>query len=237
MSSPRSGSGRRPVRVLALLVVALSVATLVSVAAVDSAARAPPRPVCDVCADGAVPDAAAERGVAVAVGASSLDLHVRADGSTRRVARLGFLDGADELRNASLRRAVVDAALDGSEGQAESRLEGDTLVVEYSRTGVARRESGAVVVTAFHAAGAPPLATGGEGTAVLGADELVVYAPAGYVPAGGAADGRVVGRTVHWNADGAGADGIDRDARPTFVPDDASFPEVRGAVARLLLRL
>ncbi len=198
-------------------------------------ARAPPDPVCDLCTDGALADAAADHGVAVAVGEASLELHLRADGTSRRVARLGLTDGAEELHNDSVRRAVVADALGGDADEVSSRLNGDTLVVEYRRGDVAVRESGAVVVTAFHAAGAPPLAMGGEGTAVLGADELVVYAPAGHVPAGGVGDGTVVGRTVRWSDDGAGADGIDRDARPTFVRDDATFPEVRGAVARLLV--
>ncbi|MFB9825285.1 hypothetical protein [Halobaculum roseum] len=223
-------------RVLRLVAVALVASALVAAAVpADGAARAPPEPACGVCVDGALADAADRHGVAVAVERATLDVHVSDDGSTRWTARLDLSDGTDALRNDSLRAAIVDAATASDGGDRTSRMDGDTLVVEHRRGDAAEREAGAVLFTAFDARDPVlPFVMGGEGTVYPGADALVLHAPEGHVVAGGVGDGTVEGRTVVWRGAEGGDDGIDRDAVPTFVPEGAVAPGVRGVLARLL---
>lgn len=210
-------------------------ALVAAVVPADGAARAPPEPACGVCVDGALAEAAERHGVAVEVVHATLDIRVFEDGSTRWVARLHLSDGAEALRNDSLRAAVVDAATASDDGDRTSRMDGDTLVVERRRDDAAEREAGAVLFTTFHAHDpVVPFAAGGEGSVYPGADVLVLHAPEGHVVAGGVGDGAVDGRTVVWRGQEGGADGIDRDAVPTFVPEDATAPGVRGTLARLL---
>lgn len=224
--SPRSPAGRA----VALLLVAVAVAAC---AAGPATARAPPYPVCGLRSGDALAEAADDRGVAVGTGRSTLDVRAFANASTRWTVRLDLTDGADALGNDTLRRAVVGAAAPDSYAGVSGRVDGGTLVVSYRRPDAAERELGAVLFTPFHASGAPPFATGGEGTAYPGADAVTVHAPDGYVLAGGAGDGTASGTAARWAGPEAGDDGIDRDAVPTFVPDDALTPGVRGTLARL----
>lgn len=225
--SSRSPAGRA---VVLLLVAAAATACVAG----PATARAPPYPVCGPCSGDTLADAADDRGVALGTGRSTLDVRVFANATTRWTVRLDLTDGADAMRNDTLRRAVVGAAVPDSYAGVSSRVDGGTLVVTYRRPDAAERELGAVLFTPFHASGAPPLATGGEGTAYPGADALTVHAPEGYVLAGGAGDGNVSGTAARWAGPEGGDDGIDRDAVPTFVPDDALLPGVRGGLARLL---
>jgi hypothetical protein len=210
----------------ALVAVALALALLASATAGPAAARAPPTPVCGVCT-GALVAAADERGVAVDTAESALAIDVRADGTTRWTARVRLSTGADALRNDSLRRAVVaDARSRVVEPTGvDSRVAGLTLVVVYLADG-ATAGGGAVAYTGLRPAGAPPFATGGEGARYLGADELVIRGPDGYVVRG-------TGTTSALRWTGSETT-LDDDLTPTFVPADAAFPGVRAALARLL---
>lgn len=219
-------------------VVAVLLATIVLVAAGGAAvgtAREPPHPACALCSDEALAAAAADRGVVVETGESAVDVAVRAEAGTRWTVRIALTDGAAELRDDALRAAVVAEAAGPNRVGLDSRVDGDALVVTYRRSAAAERAFGAVLFTAFHASDpSMPFVGGGEGTVYPAADRLVLHAPEGYVPASGAGDGTVDGRTVRWSGAEGGEDGIDRDAVPTFVSENALFPGVRGAVARLL---
>ncbi|ESP87847.1 hypothetical protein K933_12006 [Candidatus Halobonum tyrrellensis G22] len=193
---------------------------------------------CGLCEDGTLASAAADRGATVETGASTLDVRVFANGSTRWTARVELTDGAGAMANESLRRAVVRAAIDrprrpgGDASALSSRMDGSTLVASYDRADAAETELGAVVFTPLHASGpAIPFAIGGEGAPYLASDALTVHAPAGYVPAGGADGGNVSGDAVRWTA--ADGDTVDGDTVPTFVPEGSPLPGVRGALARL----
>jgi hypothetical protein len=224
--------------------VVLAVAVLAAAVAGPGAtivdAREPPRPVCELCDDGALASAAADRGVDLETGASRVTVAVRADGDTRWTVRIGVTAGASALANDSLRAAVVADVTKEAAGRErrraiQSRLDGDTLVVTYRRDDAAERAFGAVLFTDLHASDpVRPFVGGGDGTAYPAADTLVVRGPDGYVPAGGAGDGAVDGRTVRWSGAEGGDDPIDRGAVPTFVPESAAFSGLRGAVARLL---
>ncbi|QLG29364.1 hypothetical protein HUG10_18310 [Halorarum halophilum] len=217
---------------LALLVVASLVAVP---AAVD--ARAPAQAVCGVCTD-QLDDAAADRGVALERASSDLTIRVAENGSTRWTAHVTLAQGAEALRNDSLREAVVADARRrtvADPGAVASRVDDDTLVVSYRVDGATERETGVLLFTAFHENGpVVPFAMGGPGPIYLGADAVALHAPEGRAVAGD--DGRADGSTgdVHWT----GAEtGIDRSTVVAFVPENAAFPGVRAGVARLLFRL
>ena len=217
---------------LALLIVA---SLLAVPAAVD--ARAPPQAACGVCTD-ALDDAAAERGVALERATSTLTIDVAENGSTRWTARVVLADGADALRNDSLREAVVADARHRVVADADSvasRVDGDTLVVTYRLDDATERHAGVLLFTAFRADGpVVPFAMGGPGPVYLGADELTLRGPDGYVAADGSAGAGADARTVSWNGT---ATGIDRSTTVGFTPEDAVLPSVRATVARLLVRI
>lgn len=221
-------------RALALL--ALLLAAVLASGAAPADARAPPWPVCGLCDGDTLADAAAERGVDVETGGSTLDVRAFENASTRWTARVDLTDGADAMANDSFRRGVVSTVVDrrGDARAVSSRMDGDTLVVDYWRDDAVVRRLGVVLFTPLHASDPPLFTIGGEGTAYPGADELVVHAPDGYVVAGGAGDGSVDDRTVRWADEEGGEDGIDRGALPTFVAEDAPLPGVRVSLARLL---
>ncbi|WP_435126458.1 hypothetical protein [Halobaculum sp. D14] len=224
-------NGARTVGSVALVALLLVVAA----ASTPAAARAPPQPACDVCGE-RLTATAAEHGVDVAVGHAAVTVQVYENASTRWTARVELTDGADALRNDTVRGAVIEDVVGYRVDRfaVSSRMDGETLVVTYLRRDAAVRSAGAVVFTAFHASSPPPLAMGGEGTVYPGADELVVHAPDGYVVAGGIGDGNATQSAVRWAGENGGDDGIDRDTAVTFVPDGAVAPGLRGVVARLL---
>lgn len=219
------------VRRAAVLLAAVLV--LSSAAAVPAVARAPPWPVCGPCADGALAAAAADRGASVETDRSTLDVRVFANGSTRWTARVDLTDGAEAMANDSLRRGVVDATIRTDYRDRSTRMEGGTLVVTYRRPDAAERSAGAVLFTPFHASGpAVPFAMGGEGPPSRAADALTLYAPDGYVLAGGVDGGNESRAAIRWTAaDGGRVDGGDV---PTFVREGTLLPGVRGSLARIV---
>ena len=214
----------------------LLVASLVAVpAAVD--ARAPPQAVCGVCTD-QLDAAAADRGVALERGSSDLSIRVAENDSTRWTARVTLAEGAEALRNDSLRRTVVADARRRTVADPETVTSGmndDTLVVSYRVDDATERTTGVLLFTAFQEDGPiTPFAMGGPGPIYLGADAVALHAPEGRVVAGDDAGADGSTGDVHWTGTETG---IDRSTVVAFVPENAAFPGVRAGVARLLFRL
>ncbi|QLG64101.1 hypothetical protein HUG12_17510 [Halorarum salinum] len=220
---------------LLFVVGALLVGVLAVPAAVD--ARAPPQAACGVCTD-ALDDAAGDRGVALERASSEMTIRVDGNGSAAWTARVALAEGADALRDNSVREAVVADARHGTLADPDavrSRMEGDTLVVSYRTDDDAEREAGVLLFTGFHATGPTmPFAMGGPGPAYPGADELTLRGPPNTAVEGeydGAANG---GAEVRWTD--ADAD-VDRSTVVAFAPEEARFAGVRTRLARLLFRL
>ena len=221
-----------------LLIGVLFVGLLGGVAASQpTVAKAPPEPVCGVCTD-ALDEAADERGVALEREESRTDIRLHANGSAEFVARVTLATGTDRLTNASLREAIVrDVSYIVAEERTHLRtaIEGQTLVVRYRSPTVAHTTLGVVRFDAFRTRGAPPLASGGEGSPYPGTDRLMLHAPATYQVYGshGAASNET---TVVWyRADHERyAGGIKEDQTIAFVPADARLPRVRVRLAALI---
>lgn len=169
-------------------------------------------------------------------GTSEMTVRVHPNGTATFTARVSLARGAETLRNATLRRAVVrdvGYVIADERRDLRTRIDGRTLVVRY-RAVVAHRSLGVVRFDAFETTGAPPFASGGEGPPYPGADTLVVRAPADHRVAGEYGDS-TTDTTVVWHGDGdeQHAGHID-DAVIPFVPRDATLPAVRVRLATLL---
>ncbi|PAU84244.1 hypothetical protein CK500_07390 [Halorubrum salipaludis] len=202
-------------------------------------ARAPPTPICGVCdLDRTAPD-----GTSVVAGESAQTITLHGNGSTTWVAEVDLAAGGDALAaNESLRRAVAsEAARDGISDprDVESRIDGDTLIVEYRDPNATERHLGVVVFTELTpAAPSVPFAIGGEGARYLGADRLTVRGASGWKVRGDAGAGGSDGRLV-WTRDGADPDDegrvfVDVDRDPVAVEEDGILPAQRAWIARLL---
>ena len=203
-------------------VVALLLLATAAFAAAPVDARAPPTPVCGVCdLDRTTPS-----GERVTAGESSLTITVRANGSTT---------------NDSFRRAVAEeAAGDGvaSPGDVDSRIDGETLVVEYRDPDAAERSVGTVVFTPLTPASPNrPMVSGGQGPRYLAADRLTVRTGPGLDVYGPAPASPSADRLV-WTpnaTDDATRPSLGVETDPVAVPQGAMAPGVRAWLARLLV--
>jgi len=169
-------SRRRLALPAAALVVALALATGATVAA------PPPEDICGACGDG-FESAAADANVSVAVVESSLDVHVRANGSARVVVENDLAgDGAARVANHSA--AVLAALADNHDGiasvpeNATLRADGSRVTISYTDANFGHRSLGGVVL-------ADAVRDARSGWAV-DTDRVRLYAPNGYTITAGA---------------------------------------------------
>lgn len=201
------------------------------------AAKAPPEPVCGVCTS-SLEEAAHRHGVTVDSGQSTMNIRLSENGSAVFVAVVELRKGADELNNDSLRDAIVR---DVSYTLVEDRLDLQTAVVDgdlrvqYASHEVAHKTFGILQFDAFQIRGAPPFASGGEGSPYPGADRLVLQAPPGYQLHGSHGDFHNE-TSVRWKADSHEqySGHIEEGVTISFVPDSANFPRVRVAIANVV---
>jgi hypothetical protein len=225
---------RRPIASLLLLTIVVISAT--GVASVPVIARAPPEPVCGVCTQ-ALNQAADDHEVNLERGTSKMMVQVHSNGTATFTARVSLTQGADQLRNGTLRRAIVrDISYIVAEERRNlhTRINRTTLVVRY-RAAVAHQSLGVVRFDAFETAGAPPLASGGEGPPYPGADTLVMRTPADYKVHNGYGDS-ANDTAILWYGDSHEqyAGHIEDDVVISFVPTDATAPAIRVRLATLI---
>jgi hypothetical protein len=224
---PLSSDEGRPIASLLLLTLVVMSAT--GVASVPVTARAPPEPVCGVCTQ-ALNQAAEDHEVNLERGTSKMIVQVHSNGTATFTARVSLTQGTDQLRNATLRRAIVrDVSYIVAEERRDlhTRINKTTLVVRY-RAVVAHQSLGVVRFDAFKTTGAPPLASGGEGPPYPGADTLVMRAPADYRVHNGYGDS-TNDTAITWYGDSHEqyAGHIEDDVVISFVPTDATVPAIR----------
>lgn len=224
----------RPIASLLLLTIVVISAT--GVASVPVTARAPPEPVCGVCTQ-ALDQAADDHGVTLERGTSTMNVQVHPNGTATFTARVSLTQGADQLRNATLRRAIVqDISYIVAEERRglRTRIDRTTLVVRY-RAAVAHRSVGVIRFDAFETTGAPPLASGGEGPPYPGADTLVMRAPAEYRVHDGYGES-ANDTAIVWDGDSHEqyAGHIEDNVVISFVPTDATVPAIRVRLAALV---
>jgi hypothetical protein len=210
----------------ALRLVALVSMLLLAGVATGSAvtAKAPPEPVCGVCT--AQLDAAAEtHGVSLNRGETSMQIQLTPNGTATFVAHVTLRNGSTQLQNESLRTGIVrdvSNSLVSDRRNLRTALVDDELRVRYSSRSLAHRTLGVLQFDAFHTRGAPPLASGGEGSPYPGADRLTLRAPPAYQPHGspGAFSNETV---VQWSGDSHEqyAGHIAEDTTISFVPRQA----------------
>jgi hypothetical protein len=228
--SPDDG---RPIGPLLLLTIVVISAT--GVASVPVAARAPPEPVCGVCTQ-ALNQAADDHDINLERGTSKMIVQVHPNGTATFTAQVSLTQGAGHLRNATLRRAIVQdvsGIVAEERRDLRTRIDSTTLVVRY-RAAVAHRSLGVVRFDAFETAGAPPLASGGEGPPYPGADTLVMRAPADYRLHNRYGDS-ANDTAIVWYGDSHEqyAGYIEDDVVISFVPTDAKVPAIRVRLASL----
>jgi ribosomal protein S12 len=200
-------------------------------------AKAPPEPVCGVCTS-ALDEAAQERGVAIERGQSTMTIRLSQNGSAEFVAVVELTKGADELTYTSLRDAIVREVsyiLVDDRRNLQTAVVDGKLRIKYSAQDVSHNTLGVIQFDAFHTRGAPPLASGGEGSPYPGADRLMLQGPPGYHPHG--SHGNVTNETsVQWNGDSHEQylGHIEEDVTISFVPEQARLPHIRVAVANFL---
>ncbi|MFB6267227.1 MAG: hypothetical protein ABEI31_06185, partial [Halodesulfurarchaeum sp.] len=199
-------------------------------------AKAPPEPVCGVCTS-SLDEAAREHGVTLERGTSSMTIQLDERGTATFVARVSLREGADRLRNETLRAAIVrDVSYIVVEERQDlqTAIRGKTLIVRYRSDGVAHVTVGVLRFDAFQIRGAPPLASGGEGSPYPGADRVTLRARAGFRLHGSHGDISTETAIVwHGNSHEQYAGSID-EVVISFVPEDAAFPTLRVAIADVL---
>ncbi|TKR24850.1 hypothetical protein [Natronomonas salsuginis] len=200
-------------------------------------AKAPPEPVCGVCTS-ALDEAAGDHGVSLQRGESRMTIQLSRNGRAEFVAHVELTQGADRLRNDSLRDTIVrDVSYILVDDRVDLRtaiVDGD-LRVRYASRDVAHTTLGVVQFDAFHTRGAPPLATGGEGSPYPGADRLTLRAPPGYELHG--SHGDFTNETsARWHGDSHErySGHIEEDVTISFSPEQSRFPNVRIAAANFL---
>lgn len=227
----------RPRTLAAVTAFLLLVAGISAAPAAD--ARAPPTPICGVCDV----DRTTSNGTPIVAGDSSLTIAVHGDGSTTWAARVDLEAGVDALSaNEFLRRAVVDDTVDdgiADPDDVDSRIDGDTLLVDYRDSGATERHLGVVVFTPLTPASpSAPFVIGGEGPRYLGTDRLVVRGDSGWTVRGAANANDPAGRLV-WTREAGDPDddgrvfvGVTRD--PVAVEVGSVLPGLRARIGRLL---
>lgn len=228
-------STKRTGLVLGLAVVVILLGSSATVTMV--AAKAPPEPVCGVCTS-ALDEAANDHGVALERGESTMDIRLSRDGDAEFVAHVELTEGADQLRNDSLRETIVrdvSYILVDERHDLQTAIVDGKLRVRYSSRDVAHVTLGVVQFDAFHIQGAPPLASGGEGSPYPGADTVTLQAPPGYQLHDSHGDFSNT-TTVRWEGDSHEQyEGhIEEGVTISFAPEQARFPKVRIAAANVL---
>lgn len=229
----RLSSGDRRLVLLVMLTIILIGA--IGVASTTVTTRAPPEPVCGVCTQ-ALDQAADDHDIDISRGTSKMIVQVHSNGTATFTGRVSLAQGADLLQNVTLRRAIVrDVSYILAEERRglHTRIDGTTLVVQY-RAPVGHRSLGVVRFDAFETAGAPPLASGGEGYPYPGADTLVIRAPTGCSVHGEYGDS-VTDTAIMWDGDSheLHAGQIQNDVVISFVPKDTVAPAIRATLAAL----
>lgn len=221
-----------------LLVGLLIIGVLVaSPASVMTTAKAPPEPVCGVCTS-ALDEAAREHAVPVERGQSTMTIRLSQNGTAEFVAVVELTKGADQLKNDTLRDAIirdVSYTLVDDRRDLQTDIVDGTLRVQYTSHEVAHETLGVVQFDAFHTRGAPPFAAGGEGSPYPGADRLILQAPPGYQLQG--SHGNFNSETsVQWEGDSHEqySGHIEEDITISFVPEQARLPNIRVATANFV---
>ncbi|MEF8894491.1 MAG: hypothetical protein V5A26_10635, partial [Halodesulfurarchaeum sp.] len=107
--------------------------------------------------------------------------------------------------------------------------------VKYTSRDVAHKTLGVLQFDAFHIQGAPPFASGGEGSPYPGADRLTLRAPTAYQLHGSHGDFNNK-TSIRWKGDSHEqySGHIEEDVTISFVPEQVAFPNVRVIAANFL---
>ena len=200
-------------------------------------AKAPPEPVCGVCTS-SLDEAAREHGVSLERGTSSMHIQLHENGTASFVAHVELLGGTEQLQDETVRNTVVrdvSYVLVEEREDLQTAIRGDTLIVRYRSREVSHVTLGVVQFDAFETRGAPPLASGGEGSPYPGADTLTLGAPTGFRLHGAHGDASNES-TIVWHGDSHAqyAGTIEEDVVISYVPEDAVLPTLRIAIADLI---
>jgi|GEM_PF-546626 len=170
---------------------------VVSLGASPAAAAPPPQELCGVCGD-ELERSADEAGVPLTVEHSTATIAVDDEGTGHWHAQVRLSPAAAErlAGNEALRTELVRGALDrrtvvDDPRNLETRIENDTLVVDFDVPGVASDRLGVSLVTFASAEGV-------EGSVTVVADRLTVRGPEGTVPTHVPADATVDESAVVW---------------------------------------
>lgn len=218
--------------VLSIVVVLAAVAAL---AAGSASAAPPPEELCGVCGDG-LPSVAQEAGVPLSVERAALTVTVRQNGSSHWHARVRIdaesaevLAGDDARRERIVRRTYSDGrtVVDAPRGLA-TRVENDTLVVDFDVPGVARPgPEGTYLVTFLER-------TGRQSAIELDADRVTMRGPEGTVVTRGVPGTTVRDGTVTWDQSSDGdAEYLDRQTLLVFAPKGGLYGSVATWMALL----
>ncbi|PSQ23136.1 hypothetical protein BRD06_09465 [Halobacteriales archaeon QS_9_67_15] len=215
------------------LVVVAALALLPAVAAgvAPATAAPPPEELCGVCGPEFEYEAA-ERGVPLTVEHSTATIGVDRSGTGHWHARVRIDDGsADRLAaNATLReRVVTETYVHGrtvvdDPRNLRTRVENDTLVVDFDASNVAHRSVGGVVLVDM----LDPRTR--RSTVQIGADELRISGPNGTAVTRVPADATVENGSVVWRPDDPGI-GLGGDSTLAFAPADGPLAQSATTVA------
>ena len=218
---------------MAVIVILVASPTVVSTVT----AKAPPEPVCGVCTN-SLDEAADKHGVPLERGESTMTIQLSKNGSAEFIGHVELIQGADRLSNDSLREAIVrdvSYILVDDRRNLQTAIVDGNLRVRYSSREVAHATLGVLQFDAFHTRGAPPLASGGEGSPYPGADRLTLRAPSGYQVHGSQGDFNNE-TTIRWNGDSHErySGHIEEDVTISFVSEQARLPNVRVIAANVI---
>lgn len=218
---------------LAIIVILVTIPT----ATLPATAKAPPEPVCGVCTS-ELEEAGTTHGVSLERGESTMNIRLSQNGSAEFVAYVELTKGGEQLKNDSLRDAIVrdvSYILVHDRRDLQTAIVDGELRVQYSSHEVAHTTLGVLQFDAFHTRGAPPLATGGEGSPYPGADQLTLRAPPGYQFHGSHGDFNNE-TSIRWQGDSHEqySGHIEEDVTISSVPEQTLFPNIRIGVANFL---
>jgi hypothetical protein len=175
----------------------VGVLVVLAVAAAPATAAPPPQELCGVCGD-ELERTAEEIGVPLTVEHSTATISVDDEGDGHWHAQVRLSPTATErlAGNETLRTELVHGALDhrtvvDDPRNLETRIENDTLVVDFDVVGVASDRLGVSLVTFASAEGV-------EGSVTVVADRLTVRGPEGTVPTHVPADATANEAAVIW---------------------------------------
>ena len=157
------------------------------------------------------------------------------NGTAEFAASVELSEGADRLKNDSLREAIVrdvSYTVVDSRRDLQTAIVDGKLQVQYSSPAVVHKTLGVLQFDAFHIHGAPPFAIGGEGSPYPGADRVTLHGPTGYRLHGSHGDFNN-DTAIRWTGDSHEkySGHIEEDVTISFVPRQASIPNIRVAAA------